>query len=69
MTPQLLTELLDKALTQEIGQLVMTNNHGHLQNILDQAKSRDPKYAGLIICMSSTPGEIQIVKKSVELDD
>jgi hypothetical protein len=63
-----LFELLNRALTEEMGVVVDTTNAKQLsQNLHAITKGLD-RYADLTITVPSTPNTVIIVKKSVELD-
>lgn len=69
MRPQLFLDLLDRALTEEIGLVVTTNNPKQLSDRLLETKKDQDQYAGLEICIPSTPNTVMIVKKSVDLEE
>lgn len=69
MRPELLIEILDKALTEELGVVVETNNPHSLTLKFHEYTKDVSKYAGLMICIGSKPDTIFISQKSVELDD
>jgi hypothetical protein len=63
-----LFELLNRALTEEMGVVVDTPNAKQLsQNLHAITKGLD-RYASLTITVPSTPNTVIIVKRSVELD-
>lgn len=67
MKPELLTELIQRALDEEMGLIIKTNNQTRLVQELTAAK----KALGateLIVARPSSPEEVFLVKKSVELD-
>ena len=69
MRPELLIEILDKALTEELGVVVETNNPHQLTMRFHEQTKDVSKYAGLMICIGSKPDTVFISQKSVELDD
>ena len=69
MNPQLLFDLLNRALEEEMGSVIETNNPQRVSIKLHEIKAANPKYAGLEITVPSTPNTVIIVKKSVELDE
>jgi len=69
MREELIREILDKALTEELG-IVVTCDNQHATTLKFHAVTKNnPKYAELIICAGSKPDEILITKRTVELDD
>lgn len=69
MTDRNLHELLARALTEELGLIVTTNNPHAMSLKLHAVKRNDPRFFGLEITVPSTPDTIMIVKKTVELDE
>ena len=69
MRPELLIEILDKALTEELGVVVETNNPHQLTMRFHECTKDVSKYASLIVCIGSKPDTVFISQKSVELDD
>jgi len=69
MRPELLIEILDKALTEELGVVVETNNSHQLTLRFHEQTKDTSKYANLQVCAGSKEGTVLIVQKSVELDD
>ena len=69
MRSELLHGLLSRALEEELGLVVTTNNpHGLSLNLHDLTKGED-RYSSLIITVPSLPETVMIVKRTVELDD
>lgn len=62
--------LLDRALAEEIGILVLTNQPEALKALIYKTRRtlRDPKYASLTIFTPPSGDKIFIAKKSVELE-
>lgn len=69
MNPQLLLDLLDRALTEELGLVVDTNNPHRMATDLHTVKAGNAKYAMIEISVPSTPNTVMLVKKSVELNE
>jgi hypothetical protein len=69
MRPELLIEILDKALTEELGVVVETNNSHALTLKFHEQTRNVSKYDSLQICIGSKPDTVLITQKSVELDD
>jgi hypothetical protein len=69
MRPELLIEILNKALTEELGVVVETNNIHRLTTEFHMVINKNPTYANLIVCASSRADTVLITQKSVELDD
>ena len=69
MRHELIVEILDKALTEELG-IVVTCDNQHQTTLKFHAVTKDnPKCAGLVVCAGSKPNEVLIVQKTVQLDD
>jgi len=64
-----LIDLLTRALTEELGLFVSTNNPHAMSLKLHAVKRANPQFFGLEITIPSTPETIMIVKKTVELDE
>jgi len=63
------TPLFDRAMEQEFGMKVETNNPKHLQvQLCDWNREHDNRWDEIIVCIPSTPNKVFLVKKSVELD-
>ena len=69
MKEELLYDLLNRALTEELGLVVETNNPHALEIKLHAIKRASTRYAEIEITIPSTPDTIMLVKKSVELDE
>ena len=69
MKPELLYDLLNRALECELGLVVSTNNPRGLNFHLHELTKNIPKYAPLMLTIPSTPETIMIVKRTVELDE
>lgn len=67
MKPQLLTELLAKALHEEVGLKIQTNNPKALAIQLDNHKRWIEEFSGLIVCLPAVEGQVYITHRSVEL--
>lgn len=61
-----LHELLDRAMEETFGLIITTDNAHALQLRLYKAMGK--AHPSLMICVPSRPGEIFVVKRSVELD-
>lgn len=69
MKTELLFDLLNRALEEEIGLVVGTNNPPALSHKLLEAKKGMDKYSELLITIPSAPETLIIAKKTVELDE
>lgn len=69
MKPELLYDLLNRALTEEMGLVITTNNPHQLSMKLHEIKKSLDRYAEIEIVAPSTPETIMLVRKSVELDE
>ena len=69
MKPELLRSLLDRALEEELGLVVETNNPHQIEIKIHEVKKTTHKYDGLIVAIPSTPETVFLVKKTVELDE
>jgi hypothetical protein len=69
MKPELLYDLLNRALEEELGMVISTNNPQRMSLDLHNLTRDMPKYASLTITVPSTPDTVMIVKKTVELDE
>ena len=69
MNQELLYDLLNRALEEELGLVVETNNpHGLTLHLHGLTKGLD-KYSTLIVTVPSTPETVIITKRTVELDN
>ncbi len=69
MTPEIIQGLLDRAMDNELGVVIETNNTDEAFNKISvHRKDLDRKYECLIIARSSVPNQIIIYKKTVNLD-
>lgn len=68
MKPQLLTDLLRRARTEELGLKVDTNNPKGMQIQLDNHRRAIGDFEDLIVCIPAEPNSIFITHRSVELD-
>jgi hypothetical protein len=69
MNQQLLYDLLNRALEEELGLVVTTNNPKALTCNLHELTKGIQKYAPLILTIPSTLETVMIVKRTVELDE
>jgi len=69
MKPELLYDLLNRALQEEMGLVVSTNNPHSLSLKLHALTKANTTYTDLIITIPSTPETVMITKRSVELDE
>jgi len=69
MKHELLVNLLNRALTEEMGLVITTNNPRQLSYHLHQITKSNPTYAPLIITIPSTAETVIIAKRSVELNE
>ena len=69
MKQELIYDLLNRALEEEMGLVITTNNPHALNMHISAVKRDEPKYASLIITIPSTPETLIIAKRSVELDE
>ena len=69
MKEELLFDLLNRALIEELGLIVETNNPHGLSLKLHALKRASTRYADIEITVPSTPDTLMLVKKSVELDE
>lgn len=68
MKPELLTELLDRAMIEPLGLVIETNNPGSFKTEVSNHAKTDERYRALMVCVPSIDGHVFLVKKSVELD-
>ena len=69
MKPELLIDLLSRALTEELGLVVGTNNPHALTMKLHEIRKANPIFDNLELTVPSTPNTVMVVKKTVELND
>lgn len=70
MNPALVLDLLNRALTEELGLVVDTPNPKLMEVRIHEVKTASkPKYDSIMVTIPSTPNTIMLVKKSVELDE
>lgn len=69
MSDRNLYDLLSRALTEELGVIVTTNNPHAMSLKLHAVKRANREFFGLEITIPSAPETIMIVKKTVELDE
>lgn len=69
MNEDLLFDLLNRALEEEMGLVIETNNPNYLVNKLSAVKRDLDRYATLIIAVPSTPNTVMITKSTVELEE
>lgn len=62
--------LLDRALDEDLGIVVEINNPEALIQRIHTARKalNDPRYDSIMLCRTSNPEELFLIKKSVELD-
>jgi hypothetical protein len=70
LKPELLTALMERAMEEEIGLAVETNNPKRLQITLDDHRRTQglDQFRGLLFNIPSVPNQVFITKKSVDLD-
>ena len=69
MKPDLLFPLLDRALTEELGLVITTNNPRYLMQKINNLRKGMDKYKSLILTIPSTPETIIIAKETVDLEE
>lgn len=69
MKQELLFELLNRALTEELGLVLTTNNPHQLSLKLHEIKKSSSRFAEIEVTIPSTPDTIMLVKKTVSLDE
>jgi len=71
LKPELLSALMERAMDEEIGLAVETNNPKQLQvTLADHRRTHGlTQYEGLLFTIPSVPNQVFITKKTVELDD
>lgn len=68
MNQQLLIDLLDRALGEEMGLVIKTNNPDRLSQYLHAVTKDNPRYASVSINVPSTQETVIIMKRTVELN-
>lgn len=70
MKPELMAQLMHRALTEELGLVIETNNPKQLQINMDVMRKgmAEPGLSDLLFALPSTPNTLYITKRSVELD-
>lgn len=71
LKPELLSGIMERAMQEEIGLAVETNNAPRLQQYLaDHRKQYNlTEYESLLFVLPSTPNIVFVTKRTVELDD
>jgi ribosomal protein L10 len=69
MKQEILYDLLNRALEEELGIVVTTNNPQQMSYRFHEIKKSHSRYADIEITVPSTPETVMLVKKSVELDE
>lgn len=69
MNPQLISDLLERALEMEMGLVITTNNPAQMSYWLLEGKKGLARYDSLMVTIPSTPETVIITKKSVELNE
>ena len=69
MKPELLYDLLNRALTEELGLVVTTNNPQKMSHDLHALTKDNPRYTSIMITIPSTLETLILAKRSVELDE
>lgn len=69
MKTELILDLLDRALGEEMGLVITTNNPDRMSKDIHAVTQGVDKYKSLMITVPSTPETVMIVKRMVELDD
>jgi hypothetical protein len=71
LKPELLTALMERAMEEELGLAVETNNPKQLQITLANHRNENglDQFRGLLFNIPSVPNQIFITKKTVDLDD
>jgi len=71
LKPELLTNLFERAMAEELGLVVTTNNPKQLQFHLNNHRREYNLtiFADIIVCVPSEPNTVILVKKSVDLND
>lgn len=69
MTPEILRDLFRRAISEEMGLVVTTNNPQKMTMDLHAFRKANPEFAEIEITIPSTPETVMLVKKTVELDE
>lgn len=71
LKPELLTNLFERAMNEELGLVVTTNNPKQLQIRLDRHRQEYNLtiFSDILVCIPSTPETVILVKKTVDLND
>ena len=69
MKPELLIEILKRALDEEMGLVIATNNPQLLSHKLHAITKQNQDFSELIITVPSLENTVMIVKRTVELDE
>ena len=69
MTPEILRDLFTRALEEEMGVVISTNNPHGMSLRLHAFRKANPQFAEIEITVPSLPETVMLVKKSVELDE
>lgn len=71
LKPELLTNLFERAMNEELGLVVTTNNPKQLQLRLDRHRQEYNLtiFSDILVCIPSTPETVILVKKTVDLND
>jgi hypothetical protein len=69
MNQDLIFDLLNRALNEELGLAIETNNPKQLVENIHRATKGLSRYDSLIVTIPSTLNTVFIVKRSVELDE
>lgn len=69
MKPELIYDLLNRAILEELGLVIETNNPQALALQIHEVKKSSERYSVIEVTTPSTPNTLMLVKKSVELDE
>ncbi len=69
MNPTILHDLFARAMTEELGLVISTNNPHQMSMRLHEFRKSHPEFASIEIIVPSNPETVMLVKKSVELDE
>jgi hypothetical protein len=69
MNPQHLYDLLNRALTEELGLAVETNNPTRLSNEFHAITKDNEKYSSLVITVPGCPDHVFISKRTIDLHE